>query len=46
MWTPPDMPGFSGGDAIATTGDGKKRQVNHTDAPQDAVRRFGTDLAP
>jgi hypothetical protein len=24
----------------------EKRQVNHTDALQDAVRRFGTDLAP
>jgi hypothetical protein len=41
----PEMPGLVGGDALAARDDGKNRQVNHADALQDAVRRFGTDLA-
>jgi hypothetical protein len=35
------------GDSAFAAGDhGKNRQVNHADAPQGALHRFGTDLAP
>ena len=42
----PEPPGLVSGGALAARDDGNNRQVNHADAPQDAVRRFGTDLAP
>ena len=32
--------------ALSRETSGKKRQVNHADAPQNVLRRFGTDLAP
>lgn len=42
----PEMPGLVGGGALAAEDQEKNRQVNHADAPQDMLRRFGTDLAP
>jgi hypothetical protein len=42
----PQMPGLVGGGALAAKDQEKNRQVNHADAPQDMLRRFGTDLAP
>ena len=42
----PKITGLVGRGAPAARGLGKKRQVNYADAPQDAARRFGTDLAP
>ena len=41
----PEMPGLVGGGALAAKDREKNRQVNHADAPQDVLRRFGTDLA-
>jgi hypothetical protein len=42
----PEMPDLAGAGALPARDDGKNRQVNHADALQYAVRRFGTDLAP
>jgi hypothetical protein len=42
----PEMPDRVGGGALAAKDQEKNRQVNHADAPQDMLRRFGTDLAP
>jgi transposase len=41
----PELPGLAGGGALAAKRRGKNRQVNHADAPHDAARCFGTDLA-
>jgi hypothetical protein len=39
------MPGLVGDGALSVRDEGKNQQVNHAAAPQDVLRRFGTDLA-
>jgi hypothetical protein len=42
----PEMPGLVSGSALIANDQEKNRQINHTHAPQDMLRQFGTDLAP